>query len=132
MVSDQTVFVGRIVNPAHLLRSYGSGGAKRKGVTDLRNALVAALSSADPAASPRVVNRPDKTVFQYLGTIERPRQIALRTPDGSLVYDFRTGTASSVDGGPGVQSGSPDPSGQLTALVHLWERMIIARGSNER
>lgn len=102
------------------------------GQSDLRNALVAALSSADPAASPRVVNRPDKTVFQYLGTIERPRQIALRTPDGSLVYDFRTGTASSVDGGPGVQSGSPNPSGQLTALVHLWERMIIARGSNER
>ena len=102
------------------------------GQSDLRNAVTTALSSAQPDVPPRAVVRPDKSVFQYLGTIERPRQIALRTEHGSLVYDFRTNTPASVDVGSTGPSASSNPAERLTMLVHLWERMIIARSSNER
>jgi hypothetical protein len=90
------------------------------GQSDLRDAIGAALASTEQHAAPRVVDRADKSVFQYLGTIDRPRQIAVRTPDGSLVYDFRTGLVA------------PAQVDRITALVHWWERMIVARGSNER
>jgi hypothetical protein len=102
------------------------------GQSDLRNAVTTALSTVQPDVPPRTVVRADKSVFQYLGTIERPRQIALRTLHGSLVYDFRTNTPASVDVGSTGPSASSSPAERLTTLVHLWERMIIARSSNER
>jgi arylsulfatase A-like enzyme len=90
------------------------------GQSDLRDAIGSALASADQNAPPRLVDRPDQPVFQYLGTIDRPRQIALRTREGSLVYDFRTGIAA------------PAQAERITTLVRWWERMIVARSSNER
>ena len=102
------------------------------GQSDLRDAIGTALARADLGEPPRVIENPGKTVFQYLGTIERPRQIALKNASSMLVYDFRSDTAR-VGDGPWTRPPSlpPDQAERVTALLHLWERMIVARSSNE-
>ena len=83
------------------------------GQAELRDAIGAALESGRLDELPRVVTRADKKVFQYLGTIERPRQLAQRGVDSQLIYDFRSGRMP-------ITAGVQD-------LIHLWERMILAR-----
>jgi hypothetical protein len=67
-------------------------------------------------------------VFQYLGTIDRPRQIALLGEHGRTIYDFRSGR---------VQLHTPDwrrpdrltgtEREEFLRLVRQWERMMVAR-----
>lgn len=98
------------------------------GQVELRDAIAAALC-ADPATPPRLAVDPDKSIFQYLGKINRPRQIAFTTTAGRTVYDFRTDRVT-VPGAP-----HPEHPTSLTGavrtrvldLVRLWERMAIAR-----
>jgi glucan phosphoethanolaminetransferase (alkaline phosphatase superfamily) len=102
------------------------------GQADLRDAIGAALARADLAEPPRVVANAEKAVFQYLGTIERPRQIALKSASSMLVYDFRSGSARFGDGAwTRPASLPPDQADRVAELVHRWERMIVARSSNE-
>ena len=88
------------------------------GQAELRDAIGTALSQDAPGAPPRVVTRTDKHVFQYLGTIERPRQLGFRGIESRAIYDFRDDRSQSANG-HSVDAGS--------ALIHLWERMILAR-----
>jgi glucan phosphoethanolaminetransferase (alkaline phosphatase superfamily) len=70
-------------------------------------------------------------VFQYLGNIKRPSQIAFRHNRGRTTYDFRTGRIQ-------VSDGSWKLPGELTVaeysdyrnLVNMWEGMIISRNRN--
>jgi hypothetical protein len=99
------------------------------GQSDIRDAIGDALRQpADVPPLPRVVMS-DRELFQYLGTLPRPREIAFVAPGGvRTIYDFRSGRAqignghwrrfSDVDG--------PDRSA-LLRLVQYWERMIVAR-----
>jgi hypothetical protein len=97
------------------------------GQVELRDAIGVALACEDDAAVPVLIDVPGKTVFQYLGNLDRPRQIGFATGDARLIYDFRSRRF--------VRSGQT--SHQLSAqgehddladfhLVHAWERMMLA------
>ncbi len=94
------------------------------GQADIRGAIVAAL--AVPAAGQRPSSRAcsGRSVFQYLGTIERPRQIALVSEQGRIIYDFREDRLQ-VNGGPWQATTDLDAPlrREWLALVHRWERM---------
>ena len=104
------------------------------GQIDLRDALAAALTNPPaPGAAPVVAARPDKAVFQYLGNLNRPRQIAFETGTSTIAYDFRTQLARvDHDQWRPVDALSAEASARLRALVHYWERMVLARGRNAR
>ena len=99
------------------------------GQADLRGAIDAAMR-VDPgvAAVPRLEPAPANEVFQYLGTIDRPREIALLGERGRTIYDFRSGR---------VQLQTPEwrrpdrltgtEREQFLRLARQWERMMVAR-----
>jgi hypothetical protein len=95
---------------------------------DLRDEIGAALSGH--GGGPTVVRSPTKQVFQYLGKIDKPRAIGFVSADGRLVYDFRSGEVQS--GGswkkPSALTGAD--AQRFQDLVHLWERMVLARSQN--
>jgi hypothetical protein len=67
-------------------------------------------------------------VFQYLGFIDQPAQIAFTGFDGQVAYDFRRGKArvnGSVWRRP--EDLTADESHRWLELIRLWERMVIAR-----
>jgi hypothetical protein len=100
------------------------------GQADLRDAIGGALSGDSPDAPPRVVVRADKTVFQYLGTLERPRQVGLRGVETHLVYDFRSNQVRSAGAlWERAENARADVAERMTALIQLWERMVLARQS---
>ena len=71
---------------------------------------------------------PSRKVFQYLGLVSRPAQIALTGLASRVMYDFRDGTVS-------INRDEPRHPDELTAseradflkLIHTWERMVLAR-----
>jgi hypothetical protein len=98
---------------------------------ELRTALGRALQvSADRPATPTVREAPDKAIFQYLGTLARPNQIAFLTTTGRTLYDFR---AQRVKVGAAEWRRPEDlPAPRqvdFMRLIHEWERMILARRS---
>ena len=99
------------------------------GQADLRDAIGEALARATDEA-PQVVAAGNKKVFQYLGRINRPRQIAFAAGASRTIYDFRTSRAQ-VGGGPWLPpAGLPaDQAADVRELVRFWERMILARAS---
>ena len=104
------------------------------GQIDLRDAIAAALARASsPDSPPAVIARPERAVFQYLGNLNRPRQIGFETGTSKIVYDFRTQLARvGSDEWRTVDALSDDASARLRALVHYWERMVLARGRTRR
>jgi hypothetical protein len=99
------------------------------GQSDLRDAVAAAMSTPPTEGRhPRLVQSPSKRVFQYLGSVDRPAQIALTSADRQVAYDFRTGEAR-VNGKVWrrPEALSPEESREWLDLVQLWERMVIAR-----
>ena len=100
------------------------------GQSDLRDAVNAAMVIGTGDAAPRIVARPDKTVFQYLGRIDKPREIAFATQISRTVYDFRTGRVRVADGEwirPEALAGHD--SSEFQRLINTWERMVLARGA---
>ena len=101
------------------------------GQTDLRDGIAAALSRAGAEHSrPRIIDDPRKTVFQYLGNIHRPRQIAFLSSSGRLVYDFRDRRVLLPAGRslpPEGVSGADEV--QFLGLIQFWERMMLARSN---
>ena len=100
------------------------------GQIDLRNTIARAMSSDETGAAPRLAHDPEKRVFQYLGTIHRPREIAFTSLDGTLAYDFRdrkvrlqNGTTLSPEALP------PEAAVEFEQLIHYWERMMLARAT---
>ncbi len=126
------------------------------GQTDVRAAVNAAMAAPpDAAAMPVIAAATGRPVFQYLGEVTRPRQIAFVADRQRLIYDFRTrlvwvpgsrrgagapgplrGTrpATPVDGGK--ESGWQEPAtlapadaALLQRLVQQWEQMKVADDS---
>jgi len=102
------------------------------GQSDLRDALWAALASP-PLQPHQPVDAiaATRSVFQYLGNLERPAQIAWTGADSQLIYDLRDRRVH-VDKGPPV---APDKltdvqAGKWRDLVTTWERMLIARAES--
>ena len=100
------------------------------GQADLRGAID--LAMRQPAAMtsrPAVVDAPGRTVFQYLGDVSRPRQIAFLHEGGRTVYDFRSRRVQ-IRGGPWSR---PDDMSEghrqmFTRLVRYWEAIGLAHG----
>ena len=100
------------------------------GQSDLRDAVNAAMAQFAGTDAPRLTARPDKSVFQYLGRIDRPREIAFATETSRTIYDFRTGRVRVGDGDwarPGALDGRA--ASEFQRLVNTWERMVLARGA---
>ena len=100
------------------------------GQSDLRDAVNAAMAQPAGSDAPRLTTRSDKTVFQYLGRIERPREIAFATQTGRTIYDFRTGRVRTANGDwirPGSLEGRN--ATEFQRLINTWERMVLARGA---
>lgn len=99
------------------------------GQADLRDAMRDALLHADRGR--RATFRdcgPSHRVFQYLGTLERPRQIAFTWTGRRVTWDFRRYRAR-VDDGAWVRERELTASDResVQALVHHWERLRLAQ-----
>jgi hypothetical protein len=96
---------------------------------DLRDAIAHALEMPyTPGAGPTVTENPSRTVFQYLGLITRPAQIALTGMSGPRHHDFRDGRAR-IDNGEWrrPEDLKPEEHSIFLRLVQTWERMMLAR-----
>ena len=98
------------------------------GQAELRALFRRAFAAPASDAMPQVIRDPEKSVFQYLGTIERPAQIAFVSRAGRITYDIRERKFKSRDGNwqPPERLNDGEREEFLT-LVHLWERMILAK-----
>jgi hypothetical protein len=98
------------------------------GQADLRHTLNRALTArARQSAVPILQQSSNRSVFQYIGSLRRPRQISLLRLSGRLTYDFRTGLVK-VPGEPWRQPEDLREAehAAFIELVHSWERMAIA------
>ncbi|HEY5619828.1 MAG TPA: sulfatase-like hydrolase/transferase, partial [Vicinamibacterales bacterium] len=96
---------------------------------DLRDAIGTALANPhDPEAIPTVTTNSSRTVFQYLGLITRPAQIAFTGTGGRITYDFREGKArvGSDEWRRPEDLNAKERSAYLH-LIRTWERMMLAR-----
>jgi hypothetical protein len=98
------------------------------GQSDLRDAIAQAFVTAAPGAGPELRQNASKSTFQYLGSVERPAQIALTGINGQIAHDFRTGRVQ-VDraGWRRPEALEPRDVRRWRELVHHWERMVLAR-----
>lgn len=97
------------------------------GQSDLRAAILRALAVEEPQSRPTARPARDKRVFQYLGLLDRPRQIAFHGNTGTVNYDFRSRT---VCLGTTCLPASRLNDAQQQAFVDLvrrWETMVLAR-----
>lgn len=100
---------------------------------DLRGEIWKALDAPDQDAAPVVRQNPEHTVFQYLGTIDTPAQIAFTGLSSQIIYDFRTERVSIDRGAPKrVTALSPGETTAFLRLVQTWERMKLARSAARR
>jgi hypothetical protein len=97
---------------------------------DVRQAIWDALARLpDGEARPDFSRTATAAVFQYLGSVDRPREIGLLDPNGRTVYDFRSNRIR-LPGAGGWQR--PDrltgaEAGSFLGLVRRWEGMMVAR-----
>jgi hypothetical protein len=94
--------------------------------SSLRALVWDALAPARPRPA-ALAGAGDDEVFQYLGTLERPRQIALTGSNGQRIYDFREERAriGSSDWKP-LNRLTPRESAEVVELVRFWERLRLA------
>jgi hypothetical protein len=73
-------------------------------------------------------SRGDRQVFQYIGTIARPAQIALTGVSGQAAFDFRS-SRGRVDGGAWTRLDTLPAAdrARVLAVVRTWERIVLAR-----
>jgi arylsulfatase A-like enzyme len=96
------------------------------GQADLRAALTNALSAPEGGTTPTIRDCGERRVFQYLGTLDTPRQIAFVGGRGRITYDLRERVAR-LDDGPWLTPDRLSPAEQrdMEALVHFWERLRL-------
>lgn len=103
------------------------------GQVELRDLIASALADGERAATPSVSMRADKGVFQYLGTLPRPRQIGFVGLAGRTIYDFRTNRVRFGDGPwRRPEALERDAAARFVELVRVWERMMVAKSGPER
>ena len=101
------------------------------GHVDLRRALTTALTTPlGEATDPVLEKSATGHVFQYLGELRRPKQIAFTRDGRRLIYDFRKARVQKWDESwvaPSELSGGE--RGDFLQLLHQWEWMNLARRS---
>ena len=64
--------------------------------------------------------------FQYLGSIDQPRQIGVVTAGGRTLYDFRTGRVMMAGGSWERTSGlAAGEAAQFFTVVYGWESLLL-------
>jgi len=100
--------------------------AEPVGQAELRDAIVRALGQG--TGRPHVVRPAGKQVFQYLGTIDRPREIALTSVSSRTTFDLRSRRARLDRGDWRPLSGlSGADRSRVLEVVHFWERLRLAQ-----
>ena len=101
------------------------------GHVSLRRAVGAALRTpATTPALPHLLQSDSSPVFQYLGTVNRPRQIAFRTRADMIIYDFRSRRFQARGRGwVPERELAGDERSKFLDLVRYWERMLLARAA---
>lgn len=95
---------------------------------DLRGALLAAMTSEPgsdaPFSVPRLEGAP---IFQYLGTLTRPSQVAFLESGGRFIYDFRSKRVQA--GGEWLRPDELPKSehDRFLELIRYWERIQLVR-----
>lgn len=105
------------------------------GQSALRDAIREALARSVPPAAqqPAVASIPAGRVFQYLGNLDRPAQIAWTSVDSQMIYDLRDRRVRVNKGQPVVPEDLTDAEAATWRdLVTTWERMLLARGRDAR
>jgi len=103
------------------------------GQVDLRDAVRDALAAWTPDARPERRRDPRKTVFQYLGTIDRPAQVAFTGLATQVAYDFRTRRARTADGEwRRLNDLKSADTKDVIDLIQFWERLRLARSRSSR
>jgi arylsulfatase A-like enzyme len=98
------------------------------GHIDLRSALNAAMTVAPEVPATPVLEPTDRPVFQYLGDLRRPRQIAWYRGGVRFIFDFRTGRVQAWDEGWRLpEQLNPDEHAEFERLIHQWEWINLAR-----
>ena len=97
------------------------------GQSDLRDEILRAMSNANPQELPSMHPDRNKRVFQYLGLLDRPRQIGFVGATGRVTFDFRSRQV--CFGERCVNEARLDDSQrpQFLDLVRHWEAMVLAR-----
>jgi hypothetical protein len=98
------------------------------GQSELRPALLAAMSDPDGTRKPGTAPRGEAPIFQYLGDLARPKQVAFLGPNGRFIYDFRSGRARAAHGDwlPPTELPKAERE-EFLSLVRFWERIQLAR-----
>ena len=101
------------------------------GHLDLRRAIHSGLHvPAEASSLPELRADNNREIFQYVGNLERPRQIAFLRSDRRLIYDFRRRRVQFGTTSWERPETVPAPErAELTRLVHAWERMVLASRS---
>ena len=103
-------------------------------MADLRDAIGAALGGPGvPGTRPTVTTNESRRVFQYLGLIDRPAQIAWTGLTGRIQYDFRESSVR-IDNRPWRRPEELNASdhADFVQLVQTWERMMLAKHPSDR
>lgn len=104
----------------------------RMGQAEIRDVIGSALTHPTTARQPVLENDPDAAVFQYLGNMDDPAQIALARSTGRTVFDFRMGLVQSEGSAAWRRPEALNGADTLAfeQLVHTWERIVLARNRN--
>jgi hypothetical protein len=101
------------------------------GQADLRSAIRAALIEG-AVGRPTSYPRRSEPLFQYLGKLHRPKQVAFVLDSGRFVYDFRASKVGLPDGTwVREEHLAPSDRERFLALVRYWERLRLAQASYE-
>ena len=96
------------------------------GQVQLRQTLWEALEARSPDPG-RAVHNSATSVFQYLGNMSRPRQIAEVNTQGRIIFDFRTRQARIADNEwEPLDQLAGDHHSRVLSLIHRWEAMVLA------
>ena len=96
--------------------------------SDLRGVLLDALGSVAPQERPVRVARGEASLFQYLGNLSRPREIAFVRSNGRILYDFRTGRGRVGSGAwTSLPAMAERDHEQVMELIRYWERIQLTR-----
>jgi len=91
------------------------------GLAELRGRVLAGLSGGAGGAS--FAPDPERELFQFTGSLARPREIALRSSRGLTVLDLATGQAR-LEGADGGATPLPTEDARLRELVWTWESVV--------
>jgi len=91
------------------------------GMADLRRLILAGLAAGRGDVA-RFARDPDRTLFQFTGPLERPKEIALRGSSGLTVVDLPARRARRV-GPDGVEAPLPVASDDARAVIWTWEAL---------